>query len=104
MLATAAGCTTSPFGRLFELTNPTTADSVTETETAVRPAAVEHRNVIPRVSHEGIQFDKALNMYFIDELNGGSLYKYTPAASWGDIKSGNAGVLRRWPDLRTARR
>ena len=30
-----------------------------------------HRNVVPRTSHEGIQFDKAGNMYFIDELNGG---------------------------------
>ena len=46
--------------------------------------------MIPRVSHEGIQFDKAGNMYFIDELNGGSLYKYTSAASWGEIKSGRA--------------
>ena len=30
------------------------------------------RTSIPRVSHEGIQFDKAGNMYFIDELNGGT--------------------------------
>jgi hypothetical protein len=29
-------------------------------------------------------------MYFIDELNGGSLYKYTPKASWGEIMSGRA--------------
>ena len=43
-----------------------------------------HQNVIPRTSHEGIQFDKAGNMYFIDELNGGSLYKYTPAAKLGE--------------------
>jgi hypothetical protein len=52
-----------------------------------------HRNVIPRVSHEGIQFDKARNMYFIDELNGGSLYRYTSAASWGQIMSGQAGYF-----------
>jgi len=39
-----------------------------------------HQNVIPRTSHEGVQFDSALNMYFIDELNGGNIYKYTPAA------------------------
>ena len=32
-------------------------------------------------------------MYFIDELNGGSLYKYMPAASWGEIKSGRAGYF-----------
>ena len=41
------------------------------------------------MSHEGIQFDKDRNMYFIDELNGGSLYKFTSAASWGEIKSGH---------------
>ena len=85
------GCKTNPYGRLFELTNPLTADSVTET--GGEEADLQHRNVIPRVSHEGIQFDKNLNMYFIDELNGGSLYKYTSAASWGQIKSGRAGYF-----------
>jgi hypothetical protein len=84
----AAGCTTNPYGRLFELTNPLTADSVTAADGEA--ADLHHRNVIPRVSHEGIQFDKSLNMYFIDELNGGSLYKYSPAASWGEIMSGRA--------------
>ena len=87
----AAGCTTNPYGRLFELTNPLTADSVTET--GGEEADLKHRNVIPRVSHEGIQFDEKLNMYFIDELNGGSLYKYTSAASWGQIRSGRAGYF-----------
>jgi secreted PhoX family phosphatase len=86
-----AGCTTSTYGRFFELTNPLTADSVTEV--AGEDGLLEHRNVIPRVSHEGVQFDKSLNMYFIDELNGGSLYKYTPAAGWGEIKSGRAGYF-----------
>ena len=86
-----AGCTTSPYGRFFELTNPLTADSVTEV--AGQDGLLEHRNVIPRVSHEGVQFDKRLNMYFIDELNGGSLYKYTSAAGWGEIKSGRAGYF-----------
>jgi uncharacterized protein len=84
----AAGCPSNPYGRLFELTNPLTADSVTATDGEA--ADLHHRNVIPRVSHEGIQFDKSLNMYFIDELNGGSLYKYSPAASWGEIMSGRA--------------
>jgi uncharacterized protein len=82
------GCTSSRYGRLFELTNPLTADSVTETNG--EQADVRHRNVIPRVSHEGIQFDKQLNMYFIDEVNGGSVYRYTSAASWGEIRSGRA--------------
>ncbi|GAB3251166.1 alkaline phosphatase PhoX [Nocardioides dilutus] len=87
----AAGCTTNPYGRFFELTNPLTADSITDP--AGEDAVVEHRNVIPRVSHEGVQFDKRHNMYFIDELNGGSLYKYTPAARWCDIKKGRAGYF-----------
>lgn len=86
-----AGCTTNPYGRLFELTNPLTADSVTEADGEA--ANVEHRNVIPRVSHEGVQFDRDLNMYFIDELNGGSLYRYSPAASWGEIMSGRTGYF-----------
>lgn len=86
-----AGCTTSRYGRFFELTNPLTADSVTDA--AGEAGVLKHRNVIPRVSHEGVQFDKRVNMYFIDELNGGSLYKYTSAASWGEIKSGRAGYF-----------
>ncbi len=60
----------SPFGRLFELTTPLAAPAVAQANTL-------HRNVIPRTSHEGIQFDAAGNMYFIDELNGGNIYKYT---------------------------
>lgn len=85
------GCSSSRYGRFFELTNPLTADSVTDA--AGEDGVLEHRNVIPRVSHEGVQFDKRHNMYFIDELNGGSLYKYTSAAGWGDIKSGRAGYF-----------
>ncbi len=85
------GCT-SNYGRLFELKNPTTAPGITGPVTASSNdgAQMVHRNVIPRVSHEGIQFDKAGNMYFIDELNGGSLYKYTSAAGKGEIKSGRS--------------
>ena len=61
---------TSPFGRLFELTTPLATPAVAQANTL-------HRNVIPRTSHEGIQFDSAGNMYFIDELNGGNIYKLT---------------------------
>jgi uncharacterized protein len=86
------GCTSSPYGRLYELKNPTTAPGITGplTPTSNDGAEMVHQNVIPRTSHEGIQFDKAGNMYFIDELNGGSLYRYTPAASWGEIMSGRS--------------
>ncbi len=57
-------------GRLFEVTNPLAA-----------PGSVnfDQRNVIPRVAHEGLAFDKANNLYFVDELNGGSIYRYTSA-------------------------
>jgi hypothetical protein len=33
-------------------------------------------------------FDRDGNMYFVDELNGGNIYKFHSAASWGEIKSG----------------
>ncbi len=58
-------------GRLFEVTNPTTA--------TVNGGNFIQRNIIPRVSHEGLAFDAMKNLYFIDELNGGSIYKYTSA-------------------------
>ena len=89
---TAATGSTSPFGRLFELKNPTTAWGITN---PIGPGSNDgadfvHQNVVPRTSHEGIQFDKAGNMYFIDELNGGNVYKFTSAAKWGDVMSGKA--------------
>ena len=79
---------TSPYGRLFELQNPLDAPGIFDPVTAASNSNADfvHQNVIPRVSHEGIQFDKAGNMYFIDELNGGSLYKYTPAAKFNKVK------------------
>lgn len=61
-------------GRLFELTNPTTA-------TGVGDSSFVHRPIVPRVAHEGLAFDKENNLYFIDEFNGGSIYKYVPANS-----------------------
>ena len=60
--------TGSTKGRLFEVTNPLAA-----------PGSVNfvHRSILPRVSHEGLAFDKFNNFYFIDEFNGGAIYKYT---------------------------
>jgi hypothetical protein len=80
---TAAGGATSPYGRLFELKNPLDAPGLVLPLTAASNVGADfvHQNVIPRVSHEGIQFDAAGNMYFIDELNGGSLYKFTSASA-----------------------
>lgn len=83
---------TSPYGRLFELKNPLTAPAIVGPLNANSNdgAVFVHQNVIPRTSHEGIQFDKAGNMYFIDELNGGCLYKYVSAAKMSKVKNGKA--------------
>ncbi len=96
----------SPYGRLFELKNPITAPGILNPVTALSNAGADfvHQNVIPRTSHEGIQFDKAGNMYFIDELNGGGLYKYTSAASLAERQRGAGRLLRCRPDLRATRR
>lgn len=89
---TVAAGSTSPYGRLFELKNPITAPAIYEPLTAFSNdgAKLVHQNVIPRTSHEGIQFDRALNMYFIDELDGGNIYKYVPAAHRRDVLKGKA--------------
>lgn len=89
-----AGCN-STYGRLFELKNPLTAPAIKEPFTAASNAGADfvHANVVPRTSHEGIQFDAEGNMYFIDELNGGALYKYTSAASMRDVKLGKKGYF-----------
>lgn len=75
------GSQPQPYGRLFEVKNPLAANGL---------ANVVHQNVIPRTSHEGIEFDGAGNMYFVDELNGGSLYRYTTAANMADVIAGTA--------------
>ncbi len=78
-------------GRLFEVTNPTTATA--------NGGTFVQRTVIPRVSHEGLAFDAANNLYFVDELNGGTIYKYVPtnpAATDGNtyFSSGQTFALR----------
>lgn len=75
------GTQPQPYGRLFEVKNPLDATGL---------ANVTHQNIIPRTSHEGIEFDAAGHMYFIDELNGGSLYRYTTAANMADVLAGTA--------------
>lgn len=78
-------------GRLFEVTNATTAGA--------NGGNFVQRNIIPRVSHEGLAFDNQNALYFVDELNGGSLYKYVsakPNATNGDdyFNAGQTFVLR----------
>jgi hypothetical protein len=80
------------YGRLFELTNPVGAPAIFDpvTTTSNAHSNLIHRNVIPRTSHEGMQFDDQGNLYFIDELNGGNIYKFTSAASLKDVRAGKA--------------
>lgn len=58
-------------GRLFEVTNPTSAGA--------NGGDFVQRTIIPRVSHEGLTFDKNNTLYFVDELNGGAIFKYVSA-------------------------
>ncbi|HYR25279.1 MAG TPA: alkaline phosphatase PhoX [Aquabacterium sp.] len=78
-------------GRLFEVTNPLTAGA--------NGGNLVQRTIIPRVSHEGLAFDKHNALYFVDELNGGSIYKYVsanPHATNGDayFANGQTFVLK----------
>ena len=83
------GAQPQSYGRLFELVNPVTATAGTGT--------VIHANAVARVSHEGLAFDKNNNLYYIDELNGGSIYRYssaTPSNGATYFSGGTNSVLR----------
>lgn len=74
-------------GRIFEVMNPM-AD-VANGETVV----VNELNSIPNVSHEGLRFNHAgTALYFIDEDNSGSIYKFVPSVK-GDYSKGQSFVL-----------
>jgi secreted PhoX family phosphatase len=84
------GAPVSTHGRLFEITNP-----------LAEPADIDfvYRGVLPRVSHEGLAFDKRNNLYFIDERNGSHIFKYTSVQPWADngddyFAAGQTFVLR----------
>ncbi len=72
-------------GRIFELANPTTATSAAD-------AQWTWLSNIPSVSHEGLKFDKAGNLYFVDENNSGSIYKFVPSVA-GIYTQGQTFVL-----------
>jgi uncharacterized protein len=79
-------------GRLFEVTNPTAT-------TGPGDVGFVARTLLPRVSHEGLAFDGAKSLYFIDEFNSGSIYKYTsanPSATNGNdyFAAGQTSVLK----------
>jgi len=80
----------SIYGRLFEVTNPLADPDDIE---------IKHRDILPRVSHEGLAFDKDNNLYFIDERNDSHIFKFTsmsPDATNGDefFAKGQTFVLR----------
>ena len=60
-------------GRLFEVTNPITASGPADV------IFVQRNNVLPHVSHEGLVFDRHNNLYFVDEDDNGSIYKFVSA-------------------------
>lgn len=81
---------TSHYGRLFEVTNPLAAPA---------DIVIKHRDILPRVSHEGLAFDSKNTLYFIDERNGSHIFKYmsaNPKATNGDdfFAAGQTFVLR----------
>ncbi|HEB52844.1 MAG TPA: hypothetical protein ENI87_06290, partial [bacterium] len=70
-------------GRLFEVMNPLSTTGF----------QVEWRSSIPAVAHEGLGWDAAGNLYFVDENNSGSLYRFVPTTP-GDLSVGQTFVLR----------
>ncbi len=85
-----AAVPTSHYGRLFEVVNPLAAPA---------DIVIKHRDILPRVSHEGLAFDKHNNLYFIDERNDSHIFKFTsanPHADNGDdfFFAGQTFVLR----------
>lgn len=53
---------------------------------------VEWRDSIPAVAHEGLRFDSNGVLYFVDENNSGSIYKFVPSKP-GDLRAGQTFVL-----------
>jgi hypothetical protein len=86
-------CTFTPFGtvltgeettggRLFEVTNPMSNG----------PFNVRWLTQMPAMSHEGVRFDAAGNLYTVDEDNSGCIYKFVPTVP-GDLSAGQTFVL-----------
>lgn len=72
-------------GRLFEWLNPLAAPGVAP--------QVVWRSAIPSIAHEGLRFDSKGTLYFIDEDNTGSIYKFVPKTV-GDLSAGQTFVLK----------
>jgi uncharacterized protein len=89
----AWGAQPMPYGRLFELTNPVSATGTAGAE----PGNLVQRNAVARVRHEGLAFDSANNLYYVDENERGSIYRYssaTPTNGATYFSGGTNAVLR----------
>ncbi len=74
-------------GRVFEVLNPMADVDAGE------EVIVNELNSIPNVSHEGLRFNhRGTALYFIDEDNSGSIYKFVPSRR-GDYRKGQSFVL-----------
>ncbi|MCB1724607.1 MAG: DUF839 domain-containing protein [Gammaproteobacteria bacterium] len=72
-----------PGGRLFEISNPN-ADG--------RRVDVAFLANVPAVAHEGLRFDSHGNLYFVDEFDSGSVYRFVPRER-GTLNAGQSFVL-----------
>ena len=72
-------------GRIFEVQNPFAATAAA--------ANVRWLSKVPATAHEGLRFDKAGVLYFVDESNTGCIYKYVPTVN-GNLGNGQTFVLR----------
>lgn len=74
-------------GRLFEVVNPLSRPNKPTGHFNVR-----WRTNIPAVAHEGLRFDADGTLYFVDEDNSGSIYKFVPSEP-GSLGTGQTFVL-----------
>ena len=70
-------------GRAFEIMNPFAPTG---------PYVVHWRSKIPAATFEGIRFDAAGTLYFSDEDNSGSIYKFVPSVPGNSSSVGAAGL------------
>jgi uncharacterized protein len=74
-------------GRAFEILNPMANVDAGE------QIILNELNSIPNVSHEGLRFNhRGSAIYFVDEFNSGSIYKFVPSRR-GDYTKGQSFVL-----------
>lgn len=64
-----------------------------DTKDLTKVTKIEERTALGSLRHEGIDLDKAGNVYVIDEYNGGSIYKFVPTTR-GDLSAGQLYALK----------